>query len=90
MKHWETPMINNLALGFTKAEMVGWGIEYICTECCKTSNKDKNINNATHFHKGWCDYHPTNIEENQSGLDPLSTVVENTGNITCRNLGLDS
>ena len=38
--------------------------------------KDKNENNAEHFHKGWCPHHPK--ENGNNWQDSLSTVVENT------------
>lgn len=75
MKKWETPEVQGLNLSFTADEMgiAAWGTGYICTVCCKTSNFEKNQNNAKHFHEGWCPYYP----KKDNLKDPLSTVVEN-------------
>lgn len=82
MKQWKTPKNIDLELSNTMEEMeLGWGQKWICTVCCKTSNKDKNMNNAEHFHKGWCAHHPKNNGEDWN--HSLSTVVENTGDIQC-------
>ena len=81
MKKWETPEVQGLNLSFTADEMgiAAWGERYICTVCCKTSNFDKNQNNAEHFHKGGCPHHPKNNDNNWQ--DSLFTVVENTKEI---------
>ena len=80
MKQWKTPQITNLDVSKTMEQ--GWGEKWICTECCKTSNYDRNQNNAEHFHKGFCSHHPKN---HKNGWEySLATVVKNTGDVVCK------